>query len=89
MARSDLYSTCSIDPAMVIVFKPSHILSADMVNEMHGSLNTREATVQSVIQGPLVLIVVVRMCSTQGYRTTGHTGCATSSQQHAQKCQTS
>ena len=38
MARSELYSTCSIGPAMVIVFKPSHILSADMINEMHGSL---------------------------------------------------
>jgi anti-sigma B factor antagonist len=39
MARSELYATCSIDPAMVIVFKPSHILSADIVNEMHDSLS--------------------------------------------------
>jgi len=38
MVRSDLYSTCSIDTAMVIVFKPSHILSADVVNEMHDTL---------------------------------------------------
>ena len=38
MARSELYSTCSIDPAVVIVFKPHEILSADVVGEMYSTL---------------------------------------------------
>jgi len=38
MAQSDLYATCSIEPAMVILFKPNRILSARVVNAMYGSL---------------------------------------------------
>jgi len=36
--RSELYTTCSIDPAMVVVFKPHGILDADVVDRIGDAL---------------------------------------------------
>jgi anti-sigma B factor antagonist len=38
MQRSDLYSTYSLDPAMVVMFKPARILDTGLIHEMTDSL---------------------------------------------------
>jgi len=38
MPRSDLYSTYSVEPVMVVVFKPNRMLDTETVGQMAGSL---------------------------------------------------
>jgi len=38
MPRSDLYSTYSVEPVMVVVFKPNRMLDTETVSQMTGSL---------------------------------------------------
>lgn len=38
MPRSELYSTYSVEPAMVVVFKPNQMLDTETINQVAGSL---------------------------------------------------
>ena len=73
----------SVCPDVILIVSHKELA----VNKMHVGLDTREAVVQSVVQGARVLIVVVRMGLTQGDGAAGRVERATGSQQHTQKSQ--